>query len=134
VIVADASAVVELLLRGPAAEAVEPVLLGEGTEVQVPHLLDLEVVQVIRRWAAHGAPEPARAEQAVRDLVDLPFVRQPHDLLVPRIWELRHNLTAYDAAYLALAELLDATLVTFDAGLAAIARRTVAVVDSESLR
>ena len=126
-IVADASAVVELLLAGDEAPGLLDLLLGDEP-VAAPHLLDLEVAQVLRRWNLRGALDDERARQAVDDLLALPIARQPHDLLVERVWELRDNLTAYDAAYLALAELLDARLVTHDGGLAAVARRTVEVL------
>lgn len=126
-IVADASAVLELLLGGDRAPALEDLLLAEEP-VLAPHLVDLEVVQVLRRWNRQGAVADGRARQALDDLVALPFARQPHDLLVERIWQLRHNLTAYDAAYLALAELVDARLVTLDRGLGSVAAKTVEVV------
>lgn len=126
-IVADASVVVELLLAGGEAAAIADLLLGDEA-VAAPHLLDLEVAQVLRRWNLRGALDDERAAQALDDLLALPIARQPHDLLVERVWELRESLTAYDAAYLALAELLDARLVTLDRGLAAVAGRTVAVV------
>lgn len=126
-IVADASVVVELLLAGGEAAGISDLLLGDEA-VAAPHLLDLEVAQVLRRWNLRGALDGERAAQALDDLLALPIARQPHDLVVARVWELRENLTAYDAAYLALAELLDARLVTLDQGLAAVAGRTVAVV------
>lgn len=125
-IVADASVVAALLLGQPDADLAD-LLLGDEPVV-APHLLDLEVTQVLRRWNRRGDLDDERAEQAVRDLLDLPIARQPHDLLVERIWSLRHNLTAYDAAYLALAELVGARLVTGDRGLAAEASKTVEVV------
>lgn len=126
-IVADASVVVDLLLTGGEASGLSDLLLGEEP-IAAPHLLDLEVAQVLRRWNLRGALDDDRARQALDDLLALPIARQPHDLLVERVWELRDNLTAYDAAYLALAELLDARLVTLDRGLAAVAGRTVEVL------
>jgi predicted nucleic acid-binding protein len=77
------------------------------------------VLQVLRRYALAGEIDDERGLQAVEDLNDLPIVRYPHDPLVSRIWELRNNVTAYDAAYIALAEALDATLLTRDEKLAA---------------
>jgi len=74
-----------------------------------------------------GAISDARAQEALRDLRDLPITRYPHHVLLDRVWDLRHNLTAYDAAYVALAEALDASLVTRDARLAAGSRRVVRV-------
>jgi predicted nucleic acid-binding protein len=92
--------------------------LARGDSLHAPHLLDVEVAQVLRRYSVAGNITPERGRQALTDLVDFPIHRSPHDVLLPRIWELRHNVTAYDAAYLALAEALAAPLVTCDARLA----------------
>jgi predicted nucleic acid-binding protein len=119
VIVVDASAVVEALLQTPAAEAVERRLFSAQETLYAPHLLDVEVAQAVRRYATLGTIDPERGRAALIDLADFPVHRYPHDLLLPRIWELRHNLTAYDAAYVALAEALDALLLTRDRRLAA---------------
>ena len=73
---------------------------------------------MIRRYAANGDIDGERGRVALADLADLPVRRYPHDFLLPRIWELRNNLTAYDAAYVALAEALDARLLTRDRRLA----------------
>lgn len=89
--------------------------------------MDLEITQVLRRFTQKGAISDARAQEALRDLRDLPMTRYPHHVLLDRVWDLRHNLTAYDAAYVALAEALDASLVTRDARLAAGFRRVVRV-------
>jgi len=121
VIVVDASALAEALLRTPAAAAVEERLFGTGQSLHAPHLIDIEVAQVLRRYAASGRVEPGRCRDALDDLFDFPLDRYPHDLLLPRVWELRHNLTAYDSVYVALAEALDATLLTRDRRLAAVA-------------
>ncbi len=118
-IVADASALFDVLRRRPTAVAIEARLLGSGLALHVPHLLDAEVAQVIRRHAAGGEIGPDRGHELLTDLLDLPLQRHPHDWLLPRVWELRHNLTAYDAVYVALAEALDAPLVTRDQRLAA---------------
>ncbi|HJU16850.1 MAG TPA: type II toxin-antitoxin system VapC family toxin [Stellaceae bacterium] len=118
-IVVDASALIEALLRTPAAEAVEQRLFDARRTLHAPHLLDVEIAQVVRRYAAAGDIDAERGRAALADLADFPLRRYPHDLLLPRIWELRHNLTAYDAAYVALAEALDAPLVTRDRHLAA---------------
>ncbi len=118
-IVVDASAILEFLLRTHAAASVEERLFGTRQLLNAPHLLDIEVAQVVRRYAASGDIDEERGRFALDDLNDLPLRRYPHGLLLPRVWELRRNLTAYDAAYVALAELLDAPLVTRDARLAA---------------
>ena len=118
-IVADASALFDVLRRRPTAQALEARLLGSGLAVHVPHLLDAEVAQVIRRHAAAGDIGPDRGYELLTDLLNMPLQRHPHDWLLPRVWELRHNLTAYDALYVALAEALDAPLVTRDERLAA---------------
>jgi predicted nucleic acid-binding protein len=116
--VIDASALLELLLRSPMAEQVEDRLLDRRRTLHAPHLIDLEVAQVVRRYAATGEIKQARGRAALSDLADFPLYRYPHDVLLARIWELRHNLTAYDAAYIALAEALDAPLLTRDRRLA----------------
>lgn len=120
-IVVDASALLEALLRTPAAKAVEDRLFAPRQTLHAPHLLDVEVVQVIRRYAANGDIDGERGRMALADLADFPLQRYPHDFLVPRIWDLRNNLTADDAAYVALAEALDSPLLTRDRRLAAAA-------------
>jgi predicted nucleic acid-binding protein len=119
VIVVDASAVIEVLLNTPAGVRVADRLLADGETLHAPHLLDLDVAQVLRRYALFAELDAVRGAQALEDLAALPLSRYPHDVLLPRIWELRHNVTAYDAAYVALAEALAAPLVTRDAALAA---------------
>ena len=118
-IVVDASAVIEVLLNTPAGVRVADRLFADGETLHAPHLLDLEVVQVLRRYALSAELDAARGAQALEDLAALPVNRYPHDVLLPRIWELRYTVTAYDAAYVALAEALAAPLVTRDAALAA---------------
>lgn len=117
-IVVDASAMLEVLLGTETGARVEDRLLSRGESLHAPHLLDVEVAQVLRRYAAAGELTPERGREALVDLADFPVHRYPHDVLLPRIWELRHNVTAYDAAYVALAEILAAPLVTCDARLA----------------
>ncbi|MCK6451044.1 MAG: type II toxin-antitoxin system VapC family toxin [Alphaproteobacteria bacterium] len=114
----DASAVLEVLLRTPAASAIEKRLFTPQQTLHAPHLLDVEVAQVLRRYAMTGQAEADRCRAALDDLADFPLRRYPHDFLMARIWNLRANLTAYDAAYVALAETLDATLLTRDRRLA----------------
>jgi predicted nucleic acid-binding protein len=118
-IVVDASALLEVLLRTPAAKAVEARLFAPGVTLHAPHLLDVEVAQVIRRFAARGDIDDTRGRAALADMADFPLHRYPHDMLLPRIWDLRANVTAYDAAYIALAEALGAPLLTRDQRLAA---------------
>jgi predicted nucleic acid-binding protein len=120
-IVVDASALLEALLRTPAARAVEERLFEPQQTLHAPHLLDIEVAQVIRRYAAKGEIDSERGRAALADLADFPVRRYPHDFLLPRVWDLRNNLTAYDAVYVALAEALDAPLLTRDQRLAAAA-------------
>ena len=119
-IVLDASAVIEWLLQTSAAGAIEDRLFADTPESgawYAPHLLDVEVAQVLRRRVASRRLSETRAREAIADLVSIPMIRFPHDPLLPRIWALRANLTAYDATYVALAEALDATLITCDAHL-----------------
>lgn len=122
-IVVDASALLEVLLRTPAAQAVERRLFDPRETLHAPHLLDVEVAQVVRRYAAAGEIDQDRGRVALADLADFSLRRYPHDFLLPRVWELRDNLTAYDAVYVALAEALDAPLITRDRRLAAAASR-----------
>ena len=89
-----------------------------GESLVAPELVDLEVASVLRRAAQERRLDNRRAAQALTDLAALPLRRAPHLPLLPRIWELRENVTAYDAAYVALAEALDASLVTADARMA----------------
>lgn len=118
-IVLDASVVLELLLNGPGAGAAGERVFDGAETLHAPHLLDLEVAQVIRRYWRAGEVTAVRGKQALEDLVDLPIQRYSHEPLIQRIWTLRQNVTAYDAAYLALAEGLHAPLLTRDRRLAA---------------
>jgi predicted nucleic acid-binding protein len=118
-IVVDASALLDVLLRTPDAQAVEARLFDPDETLHTPHLLDIEVAQVIRRYAASGEVDGPRGAAALDDLAVFPLRRYPHGLLLPRVWELRSNLTAYDAVYVALAEALEAPLITRDRRLAA---------------
>lgn len=125
-IVLDASVVTDLLLAGPEGGLAERVL-GAGDPLHAPHLLDLEVAQALRRLERAGVLAPHRAVQALELLAAFPLFRHEHRSRIWRVWQLRHRLTAYDAAYLALAEALGCRLVTRDAGLAAAARGTITV-------
>ena len=119
-IVVDASIILELLLNTRLAERIAERLFSPDESLHAPHLLDIEVAQVIRRYCRAGELSAERGREALVDLADLPLSRYPHDLLLARIWDLRHNLTAYDASYIALAEALDAPLLTCDRRLAAV--------------
>lgn len=117
-IVLDASAAIELLLVTSRGSAVRERIARPEETLHAPHLLDVEVAQVLRRYHLSGALGSDRARQALVDLADLDIARYPHDSLLPRVWALRRNVTAYDAVYLALAEVLGAGLLTFDRRLA----------------
>jgi predicted nucleic acid-binding protein len=118
-IAVDASALLEVLLRTPRGESIEARLLSRGDSLHAPHLVDVEVAQVLRRYVLSGAISAERGREALADLAGFPIARYPHDVFLSRIWALRNNVTAYDAAYLALAEALPAPLVTCDRRLAA---------------
>jgi predicted nucleic acid-binding protein len=118
VIVLDASAVVDYVLWIGAAPRIASRISRTGEAIHAPYLLDIEVAHALRRYSLRGALSPERGAQALVDLADLRLRRYPHLPLLPRIWELRANLSAFDAAYVALAEALDAPLVTSDAALA----------------
>ncbi len=116
-IVVDASVVVTALGDdGPDGDAARARLRGE--RLAAPHLIDLEVASAWRRLAAAGHLPGRRVELALADLLALRLRRVPHGALLERCWELRDNLTIYDAAYVALAEALEATLLTADARMA----------------
>ena len=117
-IVVDASALVEILIRKPTAKALEVRVLDSGETIHAPHLIDIEIANVLRRLTLARALEAGRARIALDDLAALSLFRYPHRDLLPRVWTLRNNLTAYDAVYVALAEELDASLITRDRRLA----------------
>lgn len=117
-IVIDASAAVDYVIQARAFERIRERLDTPGQALHAPHVLDLEVVQAIRRLTLRNIITSERAEEALWDLADLRVTRYPHPALLPRIWELRANMTAFDAAYIALAETLEAPLITTDAHLA----------------
>lgn len=113
-IVVDASAITELLLQTALGTRVEQRLYRKDDDLHAPHLLDVEVLSALRRLVHSGEILPERAAEAIQDLVLLRVVRHAHLDLATRAWELRQNFTVYDAMYLALAESLDATVITCD--------------------
>jgi predicted nucleic acid-binding protein len=121
VIVSDASAVAELLLARPRADAVRSAL-APHPELHVPEHFHVEVLSVLRRYSIRRELGERRAAIALAALEDLRTVRYPVMEMADIVWDLRAGLTAYDAAYLALARRLDVRLITLDRGLAAAAR------------
>lgn len=117
-IVLDASAAVDWLLQTPDGRLIESRIYSQGESLHAPHLFDLEVTQVLRRLVQQRVLAPFRADEAMSDLLDLRISRYPHEELLPQIWRYRHHLSAYDGAYIVLAERLDATLLTRDQRLA----------------
>jgi predicted nucleic acid-binding protein len=113
-IVLDASVVVELLTNGPLADSLSRDLAGQTDSFIVPHLLDVEVMSALRKLVAGQRIDSYRSEQLLMGLEALPAERYAHTPLLGRIWELRHNFTAYDAAYIALAEATNSILYTSD--------------------
>ena len=113
-IVLDASALVELILGTPTGQLVAGRIADPAEDLHVPHLADIEVVQALRRYVREGEIDTDAAEVALDDLRALDLQRHAHEPLLERVWDLRKNLTAYDAVYVALAEVLDAILLTCD--------------------
>lgn len=117
-IVLDASAAIDWLLRTSAGQRIDNRIFSRNESLHAPSLIDLEVAQILRRLVREGAISASRAGEAIEDLLDLRLTRYPHFVLLPRIWLLRQNQSAYDAAYVVLAEKLGATLLTRDRRLA----------------
>ncbi len=116
--VLDASGVVELLLNTDSGRRLSARLLAETEGVHVPHLIDAEIAQVLRRFVLRGLLDAQSGAAALRRWQDFDVDRYPHEPLLDRVWELRANVTAYDATYLALAEALSMVFVTGDRRLA----------------
>lgn len=112
--VLDASAAVELLLNTPAGDRISSRLEDETEVIHAPHLIDIEIAQGLRRHVLHGLLEDARVGRALDRWRDLDIERYAHAPLLDRVWQLRHNVSAYDAVYVALAEALSTALVTGD--------------------
>ena len=117
-IVADASVLLEILLRTELGELAQQRLFKRRETIHVPALVDLEVAQVLRRYVSRKDITASRGRASLDLMAVFPLERYYHDPLLPRIWELRENMTASDAAYVALAEALRAPFVTCDARLA----------------
>lgn len=113
-IVLDASALVELILDTPTGQAIAGRIADPSEGLHVPHLVDIEVVQALRRYVREGEIDVDTAATALDDLRALDLQRHAHEPLLERVWELRKNLTAYDAVYVALAEVLDSVVLTCD--------------------
>lgn len=116
-IVVDASCLFEVVIDSPRAESIRH-HLARDPDHAAPHLVDVEVFSLIRRDELNGALDPTIAALAVDDLRSWPGERYGHRALLERAWEMRHSVRGWDAAYVALAEVLDATLVTLDVRLA----------------
>lgn len=116
-VVDSSAALTALAARDPAPELVER--LADDGDLHAPHLIDTEILHALRRLRRRGQISAERAHDARTDFAELTLVRYPHEPLNDRVWELRENLTAYDATFVALAEALDVPLVTCDARLAA---------------
>jgi predicted nucleic acid-binding protein len=127
VIVLDASAAIDWLLQTAVGQRIESRIYARGESLHAPHLIDLEVAQVLRRLVREAAVSAQRADQALDDLLSLRITRYPHFVFLPHIWRLRHNLSAYDAAYIALTDKLGATLLTRDARLASASVQGVSI-------
>jgi predicted nucleic acid-binding protein len=117
VIVVDASALLEFLLQTSLGARVEIRLFRDQDELHAPHLVDVEVVQGLRRLVRTGEVSSGRADEAIADLTDLDLHRHAHIDLLGRAWKLRENISAYDAMYVALAEAIEAPMVTCDSPL-----------------
>lgn len=126
-IVLDASAAVDWLLRTAAGQQIEQRIYAGKDTLHTVHLLDVEFAQVLRRLVREGTLAPKRAEEAIEDLAALRIVRYAPVLLLQRVWRLRQNLSAYDATYVALAEKLQAPLITRDRRIAAAPGHAAAV-------
>ncbi len=117
--VIDSSAALELLLDTARGRRLNERIRAESVEIHAPHLVDLEIAQVLRRYVLRGSLDAARGMRALRHWRSLQVERYEHRRFLDRVWELRHNVSAYDAVYVALAEALSTVLLTADRRLAA---------------
>lgn len=118
-IVLDASAMVEWLVQSRTGQNVDRIVMAQADVPHAPHLLDVEVAHSIRRQVRLGFLTDHRAQQVLRDLLHAPCMRHEHYPFLRRMWELRNNISPYDAVYIALSEFMGATLLTCDGKLAA---------------
>jgi predicted nucleic acid-binding protein len=126
-IVLDASAAIDWLLQTAAGKQIEERIYARGESLHAPHLLDVEVAQVLGHLVREGKIFPERADQAIHDLIDLRVARYPQFVFLPKMWRLRRIFSVYDAAYVVLAVQLGATLVTRDSRLASAAARLLRI-------
>lgn len=125
-IVVDSSALLSAVIQQPRnGELVAR--LSQDADLHAPHLIDVEMLHALRRLVARRQLTEERAADARLDLADLVLVRYPHQPLADRIWELRHNLTAYDATFVALSEALSVPLITCDSRLASAGTHSASV-------
>ena len=112
--VLDASGAVELLLNTVAGQRLAERMDDQAETIHAPHLIDVEVAHVLRRYTLRGLLSSTRCERALDQWRELEVERYSHGLFLDRMWQLRHNVSAYDAAYVALTEALSTILVTGD--------------------
>lgn len=115
-IAVDTSAALSALFPDPPGGLAER--LGGADELVAPHLIDVEFLHVLRRWVHRSVLSADRASEIRREFAELAITRYEHETLADAIWDLRDNLTAYDAAFVALAETLSVPLITCDSSLA----------------
>ena len=125
--VLDASGAIELLLNTAAGKRLSARLADESEAVHAPHLIDMEIAQVLRRYVRHGMLSERTGALALERWRSLDVERYSHEPFLGRVWQLRDNLTAYDAVYIALAEALSTVLVTGDRKLVGAPRVGVAI-------
>ncbi len=116
-IVIDSSAAVELICDSATGRKVAE-RIAEADSLHAPHLIDLEVANALRKLALRSKTDASQCYARLQLFLCLQIDRHEHQVLLPRIWQLRNNLPAYDAAFVALAEVLEAPLLTCDRGLA----------------